>query len=262
MSSKFYRALATVLLLAGGSAFAQGAKPELLLYCGITMVHPMTEIARVFEARENVKLSIAQGGSEHLYQSAKKSGVGDWYLPGEPSFRAKYLKDGLLGSYVTVGYNQMALMVQKGNPKQVKGDPQELLRKDLSAIVGNATSGSVGQESKDILDGLGIYQKVVKAAAFLSPDSRSLALALKRKEADLAMNWRAVGYFADNIGSVDTIDLPPNLAKPQALELRLLVSSRQPDLARRFMVLAASEEGQAIFRKHGFLDNKTPVSGK
>ncbi len=89
MSSKFYRALATVLLLAGGSAFAQGTKPELLLYCGITMVHPMTEIARVFEARENVKLSIAQGGSEHLYQSAKKSGVGDWYLPGEPSFRAK-----------------------------------------------------------------------------------------------------------------------------------------------------------------------------
>jgi len=51
MSSKFDRALATVLLLASGSAFAQGTKPELLLYCGITMVHPMTEIARVFEAR-------------------------------------------------------------------------------------------------------------------------------------------------------------------------------------------------------------------
>jgi molybdate transport system substrate-binding protein len=262
MFSKFYRAVAAVLLLLSGNAFAQNAKPELLLYCGITMVHPMTEIARVFETRENVKLSIAQGGSEHLYQSAKKSGVGDWYLPGEPSFRAKYLKEGLLGNFVTVGYNQMALMVQKGNPKQVKGDPQELLRKDLTAIVGNATSGSVGQETKDILDSLGIYQKVVKAAAFLSPDSRSLALALKRKEADLAMNWRAVGYFADNIGSVDTIDLPPHLAKPQALELSLLASSKQPDLARRFMTLAASEEGQAIFRKHGFLDNKTHVSGK
>jgi molybdate transport system substrate-binding protein len=262
MFSKFYRAFATVLLLASGSAFAQNAKPELLLYCGITMVHPMTEIAHLFEAREHVKLAIAQGGSEHLYQSAKKSGVGDWYLPGEPSYRAKYLKEGLLGSFVTVGYNQMALMVQKGNPKQVKGDPQELLRKDLTAIVGNATSGSVGQETKDILDSLGIYQKVVKAAAFLSPDSRSLALALKRKEADLAMNWRAVGYFADNINSVDTIDLPSHLAKPQALELSLLASSRQPDLARRFMALAASEEGQAIFRKHGFLDNRTPVSGK
>jgi len=42
----------------------------------------------------------------------------------------------------------------------------------------------------------------------------------------------------------------------------LLTSSKQPDIARRFMALAASEEGQAIFRKHGFLDNKTPVPGK
>jgi molybdate transport system substrate-binding protein len=76
------------------------------------------------------------------------------------------------------------------------------------------------------------------------------------------MNWRAVGYFADNIGMVDTIDLNPSLAKPQALELSLLASSKQPDIARRFMALAASEEGQAIFRKHGFLDNKTPVASK
>jgi molybdate transport system substrate-binding protein len=262
MFSKICRAFAAMLLLVSGGAFAQNAKTEMLLYCGITMVHPMTEIARLFEARESVKVSIAQGGSEHLYQSAKKSGVGDWYLPGEPSYRAKYLKEGLLGSFVTVGYNQMALMVQKGNPKQVKGDPQELLRKDLTAIVGNATSGSVGQETKDILDSLGVYHKVVKSVAFLSPDSRSLALAIKRKEADVAMNWRAVGYFADNVGMVDTIDLPASLAKPQALELSLLASSKQPEIARRFMALAASEEGQAIFRKHGFLDNKTPMAGK
>jgi molybdate transport system substrate-binding protein len=161
---------------------------------------------------------------------------------------------------VTVGYNQMAMMVQKGNPKQIKGDPRELLRKDVVAIIGNATSGSVGKESKDVLDNLGIYGKVVRAVPFLAPDSRSLALALKRREADVAMNWRAVGYFADNAPALDVIDLDPKLAKPQALELSLLASSRQPELAKRFMQLAASEEGQAVFRKYGFLDNKTPLT--
>jgi molybdate transport system substrate-binding protein len=45
------------------------------------------------------------------------------------------------------------------------------------------------------------------------------------------------------------------LAKPQPLLLNLLTFSTQPDLARRFMHYAASAEGQAIFRKHGFLDN-------
>jgi molybdate transport system substrate-binding protein len=37
--------------------------------------------------------------------------------------------------------------------------------------------------------------------------------------------------------------------------LNLLSTSRYPELARRFMSLAASDEGQAIFRQHGFLDN-------
>jgi molybdate transport system substrate-binding protein len=32
--------------------------------------------------------------------------------------------------------------------------------------------------------------------------------------------------------------------------------SKMPALARRFMDYVASSEGQAVFRKHGFLDNK------
>ena len=84
-------------------------------------------------------------------------------------------------------------------------------------------------------------------------------LALKKQEADLTMNWRAVGYFADNAVVVDVIDLDAKWATPQALEISLLSSTKHPELARRFMALAASAEGQAIFRKHGFLDNKTAL---
>jgi len=248
--------LLAALLLLATAAHSQTPRAELLLYCGITMVRPMTEIAQLFEKRENVKILIAQGGSEDLYQSAKKSGLGDWYLPGEPSYRDAHLAEGLLGDFVNVGYNQMALVVQKGNPKKVKADPREMLRKDLVVILGNADSGSVGHEAKNVLDGLKIYPQVVKAAAYLSPDSRSLMNAMKKGDADLTLSWRATGLFADNVAKLDVIDLDAKLAKPQALLLNLLKSSRHPDLARSFQKLAAAEEGQAIFRKHGFLDNK------
>lgn len=250
------RTALSLLLLASGWASAQTAKPELLLYCGITMVRPMTEIAQAFEKRENVKITLAQGGSEDLYQSAKKAGVGDLYLPGEPTYRDKYLHEGLLGEFQVVGYNQLAILVVKGNPKNVKGDARELLRKDLVVSIGNASSGSVGKESKDVLDELRIYQKVVGAAAFLAPDSRGLNNALKKGEVDTVLNWRATGFFADNIGVLDVIDLDPKLAKPQALLLNLLTFSRHKDIARRFIAFAAGDEGQAIFRKHGFLDNR------
>lgn len=248
--------LLSVSLLVAQPVFSQSVRPEMLLYCGITMVRPMTEIAQNFEKRENVKITIAQGGSEDLFQSAKKSGVGDWYLPGEPSYYELHKKENLFGEFTTVGYNQMSLMVQKGNPKGVKPDPREMLRKDLVAIIGNAESGSVGKEAKDILDSLGIYPKVIKQAAFLAPDSRSLVNAMKKNEADITMNWRAVGFFPDNAGKLDVIDLDPKLAKPQALLLVQLKSTRNAELGRRFMSYVAGEEGQAIYRKHGFLDNK------
>lgn len=258
MPARPVRRLAAFLLAASCSvvALAGDARTELLLYCGITMVRPMTEIARQFEANERVKITIAQGGSEDLYQSAKKSGVGDWYLPGEPSYRDKHLKEGLLGEHVSVGHNQMALMVQKGNPKQVKPDPRELLRKDLIAIVGNAESGSVGQEARRILDTLGVYPRVVQQAAFLAPDSRSLVNAMKKGDADVTLNWRATAFFPDNAPKLDVVDLDPGLAKPQALLLIQLKSTKYPELGRRFMDFAAGDTGQAIFRKHGFLDNR------
>ncbi|MBK1641556.1 molybdenum ABC transporter substrate-binding protein [Chromatium okenii] len=240
-------------------ALAADKVPELLLYCGITMIRPMTEIAQRFEQQEAVKITIAQGGSEDLYQSAKKSGVGEWYLPGEPSYRDKHQAEGLLGDFVTVGYNQMALMVQKGNPKQIKATPHELLRKDVIAIIGNAESGSVGQESKTILDALGIYSKVIHAAAFLAPDSRSLLNAMKKQEADVTLSWRATGYFPENAALLEVIDLDQQLAKPQALLLIQLNSAKYPEQTRRFMQFTAGKEGQAIFRKHGFLDNQTLI---
>ena len=260
MLKKLFGSLVVSLAVMSASAQAQGNDKEMLLYCGITMVKPMSEITKLFSKREGVKIVVSQGGSEDLYQAAKKSGVGDWYLPGEPTYRDLHIKEGLLGDFVNVGYNQMALVVQKGNPKHVKADPQEMLRKDLVMILGNAESGSVGQGSKAVLDSLGIYPKVVKAAAFLAPDSRSLMNAMKKGEGDLSMTWRASVLFGDNSEKLEVIDLNPKIAKPQALLLTLLKSSKQPELARKFMALAASDEGQAIFRNHGFLDNKAVVA--
>lgn len=254
------RALLTLALTAVTPAWtlAQNtptAPPEpMLLYCGITMVRPMTEIAQLFEKQENVKISIAQGGSEDIYQSVAKGTVGDWYLPGEPSYfqgpeRQKYFAERVL-----VGHNKMALMVPKGNPKHVRPDLKELLRKDLVVAIGNPDSGSVGKESKRMLEAVKLYDKVVRSAAFLAPDSRSITNALKKGEADVSLNWKATAFFPDNIDKLEAIDLDKTISPPQPLMLLRLHTSRRPDLATRFMALASSEQGKAIFKKYGFIE--------
>ena len=248
------------VLLAGLAAAGLAVYPlvhadnGLLMYCGITMVRPVIELARLFEQQEHIRITVSQGGSEDLYQSLKLSRRGDLYLPGEPSYRDKHLPEGLLGQVRTVGYNQLSMFVQKGNPKNVRANLNELLRPDLVLILGNAQSGSVGQASKSLLDRFKLYPRAVSKAAFLLPDSRALTLSLKRGEADITLCWRATAFFPDNSPHMDVVDLSPAIASPQALLVNLLTFSNHTAAAGRFIDLMVSPQGQAVFRKHGFLD--------
>lgn len=247
------RLLILLLLTLATPAMAAPGSNNLLIYCGITMVRPITEIARQFEKQEKITIAIAQGGSEDLYQSAKKSLQGDLYLPGEPIFRVKHQAEGLLGEYRSLGLNQMGFIVQKGNPKKVKPNLKELLRKDLTVILGSNESGSVGVEAHRILTKAGLYNKVAAKAVQMLPDSRNVMSAMRRGEADVTMSWRATGFFPDNALLLDVIDLPAHIATPQELQLTLLAFSKNKVLARKFMKFAAGPQGQAVFNRYGFI---------
>lgn len=254
-----FLALIAALFLAGCGQQSPTAtaesKPELLIYCGITMAHPITAIAKIIEQEKNVTIKVNQGGSEDLYTSLKESRKGDLYLPGSASYWKQYKDEGLLGDYVHVGYNQAALLVRKGNPKGLKADLNNLTRKDLAVVATNPDTGSIGREAKRILEKFGNYQAVMDNAVFLTTDSRNLTKALEDGEADLTLNWRATAFFPENSGKFDVLDLDPAIAEPKKLLLIELKFSKHPEIAKRFMEFAASPEGQAIFRQYGFIDN-------
>lgn len=233
-------------------ALSEPSRPHLMIYCGTTMLRPMQELAQLFEQRENVKIDFVQGGSADLYKSAAKSRRGDLYLPGEASFRYTHLHEGLLGDFRLVGYNRLALMVQKGNPKKVQPDPRQLLRKDLHILLSGSDTCSSGLASRRLFTQMGVYDKLLKKAVMVLPDSRAIAASMRRGEADAVITWRGTVLFADTQRQFEIIDLPDPWGAPQELLLNLLSFSKQPDLARRFMELAAGPEGQAVFVRYGF----------
>ena len=69
---------------------------ELLIYCGITMSRPMTEIADIFEEKEDIKVFIIKGGSGNLLRSIEINGVGDLYLPGSDGYIKSAQEKGLI----------------------------------------------------------------------------------------------------------------------------------------------------------------------
>ena len=229
-------------------------KKELLIYCGITMIHPMSAIAEIIEKQEDCKISITKGGSGNLLKSIKINNVGDMYLPGSDSYIKTCLNEGIVTESVFVGYNKAAMMVQKGNPKKISTNLANLADKKYYVVIGNPNSGSIGKETKRILGKKGIYEQVMDNARRLTTDSKDLVHVLQNKEADLVVNWHATSTWPENRPYVDAISINEEYAPRKRLVIGLLKTSRHPDIARKFMQYAVSDKGKELFEKYGFLN--------
>lgn len=228
------------------------AKKEILIYCGITMAQPVAELAAVIEKEKNCSIKISYGESEWLKTTILTTKIGDIFFPGAPSYLQSMQQDGLIKDTVEVGENRIAIMVQKGNPKQVQPDLKELLRTDLQIVLGASEAGSIGKETQHNLDKLGIYKQAVDKALYLTADSKGLGQALRSKDADAVVNWRAVATFKDNGQYMDVIPLPDEQTEKRLLVMGLLGSTRHEEISRYFMAQASSERGREIFKRYGF----------
>lgn len=236
------------------SSISTKIKPELIFYVGITMVKPMEKLAKEFEEKEGVTIKIFQGGSEDLYQSAKSSKSGDLYMPGTLEYRKKHLNEGVFEDEVSfVGYNRAALMVAKNNPKNIKADVHVLLDPQYKTVLCNPESGSIGIQTKKILEAIGIYKEAIAKSVFLTTDSQNLTKAIKSGDADVVLNWRATGFWEGNREICDILDLPESISPKDSLVLIPLKSSQYRDKVNAFMQFARSHNGRAVFHEFGFL---------
>ncbi len=239
-------------LIWGYSACTPAPKKELLIYCGITMIRPMSEIAEIIEEQEDINIIIIKGGSGNLLRSIEINGVGDLYLPGSDSYIRSAKEKNLIVEANLVGYNRAALMVQEGNPLNISPDLNNLSNPDYYVIIGNSDSGSIGEETRYILEKEELYTDVLLNARELTTDSKDLVSALIDKRADLVVNWYAVSTWDENKNYMDVLPVPSRYFPAKKLVLAILSTAREPELAQIFMNYAISEEGQAIFEKYGF----------
>ena len=250
-----FKALLYITLFLATSVLAN-SKPSLLFYCGITMVKPIQEMAKIIEKKHNCNIKISQGGSQDLYDALKLSQKGDLYLPGSNSYRKKNLKDGILLDAKYIGYNQASIFVQKNNPKDITSI-SALTNEKIATALCNPDSGSIGRMTKKILfnaKGEDFFYDSYDYAAQVGSDSRHLNQALIDKKVDMTINWKATAAWVENKPFIDVVELPENIAPKKQLYINLLKFSKHPEIAKSFMEFATSNEGQAIMRKYGFLD--------
>lgn len=227
---------------------------KILIYCGITMIKPMTEIASNFEKQHNCKVIIIKGGSGNLLKSIETNKVGDLYLPGSEAYIAKAKKQNLITATAHVGYNKAAMIVIKGNPLNIPADLSILTNSSLYVVLGNPRSGSIGLETKKILTRFGNYDQAIKNSRQLTTDSKKLVQVIRDKEADVVINWFATSTWEGNNQFMDVIPIDEKYAPKKKLILAVLTYSKHPKLAEEFLEYAASEKGNKIFNKYGLYE--------
>jgi len=225
---------------------------ELLIYCGTTMSAAIGDIADVFEQRENCRVKIIKGGSGKLYQSIRINQVGDLYSPGSESYMQQCLNENIVHETRVVGFNQAALLVAKGNPLAISTDLNNFTNGCYRTVIGALDSSSIGLETEHILGKLGLYQQAVEQVMFFAVDSKDIVQAVEEKTADRVLNWTAAVLSEKKNNKVDVLPLNNIIAPLHPLILGVLKTSYDRELARRFIELAGSEEGQQIFARYGF----------
>ena len=227
-------------------------KKEMLIYCGTTMLKPIMELSAIAEKDKNCIIKVSYGGSNHLSKSIEVNRIGELFFPGAVSYIHELQENGLISETVDVGNNEVAIFVQKGNPKDVKADLMELMRPDLQVVLGAKHAGSIGQATEMILRRKRIYDTVLQKSQFLTTDSKDLVQALRKKRADVVLNWVSVGSATENQKYIEEIHLPVEQTLQQKLTIGLLSFSRNPELGKYFLELAASSRGKEIFSRYGF----------
>ena len=150
----------------------------------------------------------------------------------------------------------MALFVQKGNPKHIKG-LEDLLRNDLLTTLGNPQTCSIGKAAEELLlryGGGSFLDRVHIGLGLFAADSRDMNHILTTAQADVGLNWTASLHAVADRSALEVLPLSDLYAVPQPLVIGLLDSSIHRSLARKFIDYLASAQGRKIMHKYGFGD--------
>ncbi len=253
---RYLLAIAAAALLLPGCG-GEAEEPTLLFYCAAGLRGPVAELADQFGRQHGVTVQCDYAGSEVLLSRIKLAQRGDLYMPGDASYMEQAQREGLIASSRPVCYWVPVILVQKGNPKDIR-KLADLARPGLRLGFGDAKACAIGRETVTLLEKNHIKPEQLEPnVVFRSVTVNELGTNVKLGQLDAAIVWDAIAsLYADQ---TEAISIPTEENVISAVPIGVLNASDQKDLAGRFVEFVVSPEGQACFRRHHYTTRiKTP----
>lgn len=228
---------------------ASGPRTNLYMYCGAGIRPIMDKVVDAFKVKmKNVRIDVGYAGSGCLLSQLTFARRGDLYMPGETFYLDQAKKKGYVTSEKLTGFFDPVILVQKGNPKQVRG-LADLAKPGLKVGLGEPDACAAGVAAKKLLADARLTSQVEKNVTVRANNVPELGNYVKLKSLDAAIVWNltAVQVAAD----CDAVALPPGSYQPSPIPVALLKFSQHPAEAKAFIDFLTGLEGQKLIKDGG-----------
>ncbi|MGI8635661.1 MAG: molybdate ABC transporter substrate-binding protein [Segetibacter sp.] len=160
------------------------------------------------------------------------------------------------------GKNKLAIMVQKANPKNIKG-LADLSRSNVRISMPNPAWEGIGKRIEEAYVKAGgealrnavMYAKVKDSTTFLTHiHHRQSPMRLLYNQSDAAPVWYTEGYYQKMLGNpVEIIEIPARENIESTSVAGILKNAPHQKAAKDFVDFLVSAAGKAVFKKYGFI---------
>ncbi|MCG2784835.1 MAG: molybdate ABC transporter substrate-binding protein [Anaerolineae bacterium] len=263
MRSKFISLLLFVILLTSACALP-AEKPEpktLTVLAAASLTESFTELGKVFEAQNpGVTVSFNFAGSQQLAQQLDQGAPADVFA----SASQKYMEAAVTSKRVDQDdakvfvKNRLVVIFPQNNPAGLQ-ELKNLMNPGLKLVLADKAV-PVGQYSLDFLDkaisdpdfGPQFKDNLLKNVVSYENNVKSVFTKVALGEADAGIVYVTdiTPGAADKVGK---LDIPDALNTIASYPIAPIADSEKADLAKAFVALILSSEGQQIMEKYGFI---------
>lgn len=230
------------------------AKDMLLVYSGAGMRKPMDEIGAVFQQRYGTEIKYNYAGSNALLSQMELTKEGDAYMPGAAMYIEIATKKGLVDYQQFVSYHIPIITVPKGNPANITC-LKDLTKPGVKLVWGDPKVAAIGKTGVKILKKNGIYDTAWANVIATLPTMNEVMLQIAMGQADASINWWDT---VKAVKDIEVVEIPKEQNDIKIIPIGVTTFSKNPETAKRFVDFCASQEGKAIFEKHGFITYPNP----
>ncbi|MFA5253648.1 MAG: molybdate ABC transporter substrate-binding protein [Methanoregula sp.] len=229
----------------GTAAASQGT--SILVYAGAGLKAPLAELGPMFTKKTGIDVQYTWGGAGTLVSQMNLTKKGDVFMPGSTVEFGNAKKQGLVNDSKYVAYHIPVIVVQKGNPKNITS-LADFTQSGLKVGLGDANATAIGKASAKMFKVLNIQAAVEKNVVTRTPTVNELTTTVKTGQVDAAV----LTLDQYDPAKMDKIDIPLDLNVVLITPIGATTFSQNTAAANQFVDYVASDEGKAVFVKHGF----------